>query len=236
MKKTRFSLSDILMSFCDQSGETSFTMEDLVKGVLCIGSTGSSKTTSSGYKLATACLKQNAGMLILCVKDSEAKRFINYCKETERLNDVVHVTPNGKHNFDFLKYEGQPRYDGKTITSNIVSVLKAIIDSDKESQGRSNEAYWDNALDELLTNTVDLGLLATNSVTVELMYQIVSSAPKANDGPLSETFDKQFITLMQAAKLNVDNEVFRYIDSLSSIEKEQLKESRCLWKRDEATI
>ncbi len=224
MKKQQFSLNDTLMSFRDQFGETGFTMEDLVRGVLCIGSTGSSKTTSSGYKIASGCLKYGAGMLVLCVKDSEAKRFLNYCNETGRGMDVVHVKPYSQYRFDFLQYEGQPRYDGKTITSNIVNVLKAIINADKELQGRSNEAYWDNALDELLTNTVDLCLLSEGSVTVEMMYQIVSTAPKANEEPLSEAFDRQFISLMQAARLNVDSEVFNYVDHLSPAEKERIKD------------
>lgn len=224
MTSEQFPLEDTLLSFRDEIGRTDLSVEFSFNGFLITGNTGSGKSAYSGAYLSEKFLKHQFGALVLCVKDNEAQRFIKYCKDAGRSNDVLHIRPGGEYSFDFLQYEGRPRYDGKTITSNIVSVLKAVINAENESSGRTNDAYWTNALDELLTNTVDLCLLSSGTVTVEQMYQIVSSAPKVSNAPMDDVFDRQFMEIMVAAKLNVDSEVFRYVDALPRDEKERLKD------------
>lgn len=223
MKKQHFSLDDTLLSFRDSSGVTKLSTAQLMTNVLITGNTGSGKTSSSGATIAMNGLKMGYGFLVFCVKETEAQRFVQYAKNAGREKDIVHVRPGSKHYFDFLRYESQPRYNGKSITSNIVACLKAVLSADMESKGRTNEEYWSNALDELLTNTVDLCLLAFNSVTVDLLYEIVTCAPKSNSAPLDAEFDRMFMEIMEKAKVNVDTEVFQYIDSLPNTKKELLK-------------
>src|SRR5690606_22622962 len=45
--------------------------------------------------------------------------------------------------------------------------------------GRGQEdSFWEDALDLLLANTIDLCLLAYGKVTVQLLYEIAQSAPR----------------------------------------------------------
>ena len=223
MTSEKFPLDRILLSFIDKDGYTDITYADLFRNVLLMGSTGAGKTTTSGALIAKKALEQGCGFLVMCVKDSEAQRFIDYCKHTGRSKDVLHIRP-GHFHFDFLQYESRPRHDGKTITANVVSILKGVINAENQSKDHSNNEYWSNALDEVLNNCVDMCLLSAGSVTVDQMYQIISTAPRSNTTGLNENLDQQFISLMRAAKLQVDSEVFRYVDDLPREHKERLKD------------
>lgn len=181
-----FSLNTTLIDFSDKPTPENkdperrlWTVRNAVEGVQVFGGIGSGKTSGSGRTLALKYLKAGFGGLVLTAKPGEKKDWYDYCQETGRINDLLIVEPNGEWFFNFLDYEVQVNKDGGAITDNIVQVLKTIIHaSDEKEGGGSKEPFWDNALDMLLFNTIDLCTLAYGAVSVRLLYDIVQSLPK----------------------------------------------------------
>lgn len=170
-----FNLDTSLIDFSDKAGATPWTIRNAVEGVQIFGGIGSGKTSGSGKLLAHKYLTNGFGGLVLTAKHDEKLLWQQYCQDTGRSNDLLIVEPGQKLRFNFLEYESQSA-DGKSITENIVQVLKTVIRaSEEKSKGKSDDPFWETALDMLIANTIDLCLLAYGKVTVELLYTIAQS-------------------------------------------------------------
>jgi len=159
--------------------QSPWAIRDAVEGVQIFGGIGSGKTTGSGRFLAIKYLKYGFGGLVLTVKPDEKKLWEDYCEIAGRTGDLIIVEPGGKYAFNFLDYESKSVLGKDAITENIVQVLKTVIRaSEDKSGGKSDDPFWESALDMLLFNLIDLCLLAYGKVSVDLMFSIVQSIPK----------------------------------------------------------
>lgn len=157
--------------------QPSWKVRNAVEGVQIFGGIGSGKTSDSGRTLALKYLKAGFGGLVLTVKPDEIELWEEYCKLTGRLDDLVIIKPDGEHKFNFLEYESKRDTGG--ISQNIHQVLKTVINAAEDRSGGGNkDQFWDDALDMLLINLIDLCLLAYNEVTIAKMYLIATSLPK----------------------------------------------------------
>lgn len=162
-----FDLDIPLIEFSDGENICYFTVRDAVQNVCVLGGTGSGKTTGSGKLLAKKYLQDGFGGAVLTVKNSEKSDWIHYCEACGRLDDLIIVEPGGKHSFNLLEYESSIRVGGHHVTTNIVHVLKAVIQaSEAKTSGRSDDAFWEKALDLLIRNVVNLCVLAYGKVTI----------------------------------------------------------------------
>lgn len=152
-----------------------------MEGLQIFGGIGSGKTSGSGATVAQKYLKLGFGGLVLTVKTDEKNLWVDYCTQTGRLDDLCIIEPGGEYRFDFLDYEYNRKGEGAGLTDNIVNVLKTVINaSNMEGQGRTNEAFWEDAMDMLLFNTVDLCALAHQKLNIDSLYEIVHSLPKTS--------------------------------------------------------
>lgn len=123
---------------------------------------------------------------------------LGYCQLTDREDDVVvlgtdleryqdwgltlptdssgHVRP---YRFNFLDYERQASPD-EDLVGNLVAVFLTALGSDRIS-GPNVDPYWEDALRQLLTNSIDLVLLAKRPVTLQDMTQIILTAPETRE-------------------------------------------------------
>jgi hypothetical protein len=160
-------------------GQAEWTVRHAVEGVQIFGGIGSGKTSGSGRMIALKYLSNDFGGLVLTAKPDEKELWQEYCRETNRLDDLLIIEPNGNFKFNFLEYESSHSEFGKAITDNIVEVLKTVIQAGNEKDsGRSDDAFWENALDMLIFNVIDLCRLAYGTLSVQHMYEIVQSLPK----------------------------------------------------------
>jgi type IV secretory pathway TraG/TraD family ATPase VirD4 len=179
MVNHNFDLDKELISFEDQEGKVSWTIRDAVEGVSIMGSIGSGKTSGSGQFIAHKYLENGFGGLVLTAKPDEKKLWQDYCRKTGREQDLIIVEPRGEHYFNFLQYESSDDGTGKTITDNIVQVLKTIVRaSEEKATGKNDDPFWENAVDLLIYNIIELVLLAYGSVTIRDIYEILQSIPK----------------------------------------------------------
>ncbi len=156
-----------------------WTLRNAVEGVQIFGGIGSGKTSGSGRKLAQNYLKAGYGGLVLSVKPDERKLWESYCQETGRLDDLLVIHPDNPHRFNFIDYEMNRKGEGAGLTENLVMVLKTVINAGELQKKTlsSNDAFWDNALDMLIFNIVDLCQLAYGTVTLKLLISIAQSIP-----------------------------------------------------------
>jgi hypothetical protein len=202
LMKGDFDLDKILIEFTSDSGTTSFTIRDAVEGVQIFGGIGSGKTSGSGRMIALKYLSHGFGGLVLTAKADEKDLWIEYCRKTNRLDDLIIIKPGDKNYFNFLEYESTPKPGDLSITENIVQVLKTVIQaSEEKTGGKSDDQFWETALDMLIANVIDLCLLAYGKVSIDKLYNIVLTAPKkdkaAKQHPDKDSFDYAYRLAIQ---------------------------------------
>lgn len=169
------------LMFLDQQKKNVWTLEDAVCGTAIFGTTGSGKSSSSGRNVAKAFLQAGYGGLVLTAKDDEKGNWVRYAKECDRLDDLIIFSESNRHlfRFNFLEYELKRATKGGGLTSNIVSLfmtLYGLADGGKKSAQRSEDQFWQAALKRLITRLVALIKISGEPLTIDTMYNLVTSA------------------------------------------------------------
>jgi hypothetical protein len=188
-----------------------WTARHAVEGVQIFGGIGSGKTSGSGRALALKFLETGLGGLVLTAKTDEKALWQEYCALTGRTEDLLIIEPGGPHHFNFLDYEATAGPQG--LTANVVQVLKTVIRASQEkNSGRADDAFWENMLDMLLFNVIDLCQLAYGTLSVQELYDIAQSIPRQPEGPSSRlepvanpesAFSRAFMTAKRRVDLQV---------------------------------
>ncbi len=170
----------VLIDWKDALG---FTIADAQTGVAVFGATGSGKTSGPGQLLARAYLKAGFGGLVLCAKVEERAQWEAWAKATGRSADLIHVDAGGRARFNFLEWEAGRAAEGAGFAINVVALLDEIsgaIDTGAGSggsDGGGDNAFFRSAHRHLLTNLVELPMLAGLPVSLPLMRAVANSAP-----------------------------------------------------------
>ena len=219
-----FDLDQPIIELVSATEKNFWTIRHAVEGVQIFGGIGSGKTSGSGRMLALKYLAKGFGGLVLTVKPDEKKAWQEYCQITNRTNDLIILEPGGKHNFNFLEYESANSDDANSLTENIVQVLKTVIRAGEEKDsGKSDDAFWETALDLLIFNVIDLCKIAYGRVSVQDMYDIVQTIPKSADDmktDLEAETIKPFRKAMIAAQSNVNAQINEWFAKLPFKERE----------------
>lgn len=192
------------------SEDTFWTARNAVEGVQIFGGIGSGKTSGSGKTLALSYLKAGFGGLVLTVKPEERKLWEEeYCEMTGRKDDLIIIGPDDENTFNFLAYEGQGG-----MTDNIMQILKTVIRAGEDkSNGGSDDQFWQDALDMLLFNVIDLCKLAYGKVEIQTMYDIVQTVP--NVAKPSSDKETDYSRAYELARENVAEQIREWRKGLS---------------------
>lgn len=212
-----FDLDTPILEFPGEGKESNFTVRSSLSHVCTFGGTGSGKTSSVGRFFSHKFLQLQYGGLVLTSKDDEKDLWIEYATKANRLQDLIIVEPGGKHFFNIFSYLCHSnRPAGITITSNIVDTLKTVIESSQEKSGHgSDDTFWANALTMLLNNTLDLDMLATDSLNVQDLYNIVMTAPKKEDGATDKSRTDNFYFFFDKVQEKVARQIEAFKRKLS---------------------
>lgn len=154
-----------------------FTLRDAVQGVHVFGGIGSGKTSGSGHALASAYLRAGMGGLVLAAKPDEVELWLRYAEENGRANSVLLFGERGG-SFNFITYElARQGIDG---LGSVVECLMRIIDAARltnPNAGRASEAFWEDAMRQLLRNTIPILYSATGEVRIPDIIRYVATAP-----------------------------------------------------------
>lgn len=211
-----FDLDRPLIELVSSQERGCWTIRHAVEGVQIFGGIGSGKTSGSGRMLAIKYLAGGFGGLVLTVKPDEKQAWQDYCRLTGRQQDLIILEPNGPHRFNFLQYES--RQSQNAITENMVEVLKTVIRAGAEKDsGKSDDAFWETALDMLIFNVIDLCQLAYGKLSVQQMYDIVQTIPKHNENLPTNTAEgelKAFQKAFEAARSRVTQKMDDWFNHL----------------------
>jgi hypothetical protein len=164
-----------------------WTLNDAYQGTQVFGGTGSGKTSGSGRAIATTFLRQGYGGLILTAKPDERALWESYCAETGR--ELTVFAPDKDYYFNFLEYEYSHGGQGAGLTSNVAELFAAIAEA---NQGKSGgmEAYWMNALKQLLRRAIDLVTQAKEELSLPMLLDVIMSAPQSLEEAISDWWKK----------------------------------------------
>jgi hypothetical protein len=180
----------ILLKFSENPLDT-FTVNDALRGVSIFGEPASGKTSGSEKSLAIQYLKQGWGGLVLCTKPGDAIQWREYCKETERENDLIVFSKSGKHAsgayageqmvFNPIDYEMKCSKNG-CGTINIANFFMSSYHiGNKKVSDQKNEIFWDSNLKRLISRVVDLLFLSGEELIPINMVRILTSMYVVNE-------------------------------------------------------
>ena len=212
----------------DWGDGAAFRIADALTGVCVFGATGSGKTSGPAKHLAYGYLAKGFGGVVLCAKPEEARQWQAWAAETGRTKDLVIIDAQGTWRFNPLEWEAS-RGGGGGFTINIVSLLDEIagsISGSGEAKGGGDQLFWENARRNLITNLVDLAVLAGLEVSLPLLRKIASSAPTS----LEQLSNPEWVSASQCIRALADaDELTRKADSETRAD---FEECQTFWTQD----
>lgn len=149
--KTTWDLEETLINLKSLSGDVPISIGQACEGIMVFGTSGSGKTSGAHDHILLAMMEKGYGLMGLCAKPEEGERLLKLAGKARRGDDVIHVRLGGEHRFNFLDYlkgGGAPA---------VVAAFEQISES---LTGNSKKNEWTMAASQLLSNLVDLFLLA----------------------------------------------------------------------------
>lgn len=180
-QKGRWDLSTPLLQLSE--GDY-WTIGHSCEGVQIFGSTGSAKSTSTVAELVKSFLLAGYGGIFFTVKPDDAATYRRYCHETNRLGDVMVFGPNEPLRFNPIDSELRRSDAGAGLTSNIVALLSTLLEvsvRNSRESGGEDSGYWKRANRQLMTNAIDLLVMAKGRLSVPDLYRLVVSAATSRE-------------------------------------------------------
>jgi len=158
-----------------------FRLRDALDGGVAIwGASGAGKTSSSGAALAKAYLSCNFGGLVTTSKPDERSLWERYARETGRSDDLIIVSPQNSHRFNFLEWQWTlPADAGGGLVENVVQLFMLAMEVGGERQDAGPDPYWQRSIKQMLRNAIQLAGLATGTIRLADLLAIIRSAPKS---------------------------------------------------------
>jgi hypothetical protein len=186
-----FDLETPLCYFSDDRRDV-FTIRHAAEGIQIFGASGSGKSSGSGRHLAIALLESGAGGLVLTVKPDEPHVWRHYCTVAGRVNDLVIFSPAHPWRFNFMEHQYRRAGSGH-ITENIVNLFASLAEVVDRASGPSTADYWSRAMNQLTRNAVDLAAIARGAPTLDLIYNIISTAPKSPEEARADSWQRSSV-------------------------------------------
>lgn len=159
------------------------TVEDACQGIQIFGGVGSGKTSGSGQAFARCLLRAGFGGLVLCAKPDEADLWRRYAAEEGRADDLLAVSRDGALTFNFLDYELQR--SGRNVENVVRLFSQALEVGGRSSKGSHSDPYWEDARNQLMRNGIGLLSMASDTVSLLDLHDLVQSAPRSIEQALS---------------------------------------------------
>jgi Type IV secretion-system coupling protein DNA-binding domain len=162
--KLNFDITAPLLKFMGDS----WTIGDACEGVQIFGGTGSGKTSGSGQSLAKCYLYNGFGGLVLTVKSGDREMWEEYAQSINREVKLVVVNETTGYRFNFLDYLVKEGYSTVNIAHTFLSVMQKVNAGD----------YWQNAMEQMIKNVINLLIVADGEVSIAKMYKAILNAPR----------------------------------------------------------
>lgn len=157
-----------------------WTARDAFSGTLVTGATGTGKTSGPGKNLALNMMKEGWGGLVLAAKEDEADLWREYAELTGREEELLVVDDSYDYRFNFMKHAVTTAKSRHALTLNLVGLYGSVMEAISAGEDKTDD-YWTKARDQLLNNAFDALLCAYGTVDLEMVDNLVMSAPTSPD-------------------------------------------------------
>ena len=172
----------------------SWMTRDAATGLICFGMTGSGKSSGPLRSIAMRFLELGYGGIVFCAKPDECDTWIGYAKEQERDKDIILLS---RETFCFLDYEfSRPSESGGGQVENVVNIFLEVVKITKDKkQGGTSDEYWQNAIKQVLRNTITILVMAGEAVTLPNIKSVIDTVPRNKDMAESQ---KNYLAMLQS--------------------------------------
>ena len=92
---------------------------------------------------------------MLCAKPDERANWERYAAETGRSDQLIVISPDADWRFNFIQYElGRPGGPARRVENLLSTLMNLVEQSGRQQTGGSQEAFWYQAAEALLRNTL----------------------------------------------------------------------------------
>jgi len=223
------------MDFCDKLDQPLlrlarndvFTLRDACNGVHVFGAIGSGKTSGSGQALAGAYLRAGMGGLVLASKPDEIELWQRYAAAHGRSNSIVLF--DEAEGFNFLAYELSRQ--GIAGIGSVTECLLRILEAARRatpSPGTTGEAFWQDAIRQLLLYALPVLYAADGMVSVASIVAFVLAAATTPEQLADEEFKASNIAYQALSRAWAEPKV--------PVEKETLEACARYWFNEYTAI
>jgi hypothetical protein len=170
-----------------------FTLRNAVESVAIFGELGAAKTTGSAAWILLTYLQIGMGGLVCCVKPGDRELIEAYAKQTGREDSLVVVSPGGDWRCNLIRYAFlRPGITGSRV-EQLVSLLMTIVEAAERSERGSGQGdkFWQRSLRQILRNGLEVCIAARGEVSMKMLHEVVTSAPRSHAEVHGETWQKE---------------------------------------------
>lgn len=186
------------------SPDDPFTVRDLLNGgALCLGRSGSGKSSGSGKHLMRAIVRANSGGLILAAKPEDADDVREILRQAGKSDRLLVINDDGERRCNFIGYIRKMGGDTREITKAIMTIAECLNSTD--SDGREDGKYWEAQQERMLYCAVEVVKLGTGDVSAPDLLSFITGAAQGPDDLKSESWRSNFHyqTLLAAHRAEV---------------------------------
>ena len=171
-----------------------FTLRNAVESVAIFGELGAAKTTGSAAWILLKYLQLGMGGLVCCVKPGDRELIEAYAKQTGRGDSLIVVSPSNRWRCNLIRYAlKRPGVRGSRI-EQLVSLLMTIVEAaERGERGRAGQGdvFWSRSLRQILRNGLEVCIAARCEVSMKLLHEVITSAPRSHTEVHSEAWQKE---------------------------------------------
>lgn len=170
LNKTNDSLS-LLVGLDNNNNKIYIPEKGLFQNILVTGTIGSGKTSSLLYPLTKQLISFNSesydkkiAMLILDVKGNYYKQVIEYCKQYNRLDDLIIIELNSTIKYNPLD---KPHLKPQILANRLITILSLF-------SSNNSDSYWLDKSEQVISECIKLcRLYNDNYVTFEEIHKLI---------------------------------------------------------------
>ena len=186
------------------SQDAAWTVGDSYTGTICLGSTGSAKSTGTVAMMAAAMLEAGYGMLCLTVKPEDRQNYIDLARSRGRLADVMVFSPDHLLRYNFIADEMAHAASPLGLVENLTALIMTIAEVGDRGQSAASSGgearFFDLAANQLCRNGLCVNVLSGDPVTVPTLHKLIVSAPQSLEAVQSGAWrETEFGRLLQLA-------------------------------------
>jgi TraM recognition site of TraD and TraG len=170
-----------------------FTLGKAFESVAIFGELGAAKTTGSAAWLLLAYLSLGMGGLYCCVKPGDRELIEAYACITGKTDSLIVVSPANKWRCNLMRYAlKRPGGAGSRVES-LVSLLMTIVEAaERGERGNASQGdkFWTRSLKQILRNGIEVCIAARGDVTMSMLHEVITSAPRTPAEVHSEAWQK----------------------------------------------